>query len=85
MDNIILKGGGYGRSIGIVTRLRHHYWTGTNDDVLRTNGVGPSDGGLEKPPSRGKRVLNWTKFMKKQLKKEYQMLTQMLARTRRIK
>ena len=64
---IVLKGGGYGHHIlgGASIRLRHHYWTGTTDDVPRTDGVPPLNGGLEKPPSKKKRVIRWLKWVAK--------------------
>ena len=63
---IILKGGGYshgGFMHGIAAlRPRHRHWTGTNDDVPRTNGVPPIDGGLSKPPNPFKRVWRWISY-----------------------
>ena len=70
MDCIILKGGGYVQTHPVAARLRHHYWTGTTDSPRSL--VPPPDGGLEKPPGRGKRIVNWAKFMKQQLAKEIQ-------------
>src|ERR1700722_10680379 len=77
-EMLILKGGGYGGGLfhhtpigGSVTRLRHHWWTGTTD--LPRSKVPPSDGGLEKPPSRWRRLVNWSKFIVKQLRKEWEM------------
>jgi hypothetical protein len=80
-DYVLLKGGGGHIGghihIGALTRLRHHPWTDTNDIVPRTDGRGS---GLEPPPSRKKRVVNWAKFMKKQLKKEVAILKDKLKR-----
>lgn len=67
LPTVFLKGGGYGHShtIGAITRLRHHSWTGTTDDVPRTDGVPPLNGGLEKPPSKRKRLVRWAKWVLK--------------------
>ena len=71
---IILKGGGYGgHHIGgaVGVRLRHHYWTGTTD--LPRSPVPPPDGGLEKRPGWWTRFVNWQRFIRTQLKREYAM------------
>jgi hypothetical protein len=64
---LIWKGGGYaGRfvhQIGVIVRLRHHWWTGSTDDVPRTEGVSPVDGGLPEPPSRWTRFVRWFKWV----------------------
>jgi hypothetical protein len=62
---LIWKGGGYAglHQIAALIRMRHHPWTGTTDGVPRTNGVPPLNGGLEKPPSRWKRLVRWAKWM----------------------
>jgi hypothetical protein len=73
-DNVLFKGGGHIGGhihIGAITRLRHHHWTGTTDNVPRTDGTGS---GLEPPPSPKKRVVSWAKFTAKQLKKEVAIL-----------
>ena len=65
MPFILQKGGGYGHSIGGAAgiRLRHHYWTGTTDDVPHTKGVPPRNGGLEPPPDWRERFKRWIKWV----------------------
>lgn len=66
VGTLTFKGGGYaGHHFlgGGFVRLRHHWWTGTNDNVPRTDGVPPLNGGLEKPPSRWRRFVNWFKWI----------------------
>jgi hypothetical protein len=61
---LILKGGGYGGTrIPLLVNLRHHYWTGTNDDFPRNDGIPPLNGGLKPPPPRWKRVIRWFKWV----------------------
>lgn len=65
---ILLKGGGYGgHHVGgaIITRLRHHPWTGTTDNVPRTDGVPPRNGGLEPEPDWRERFKRWIKWVAK--------------------
>ena len=61
---LILKGGGY--SLGVRHMIgvpaRHHHWTGTNDDVPRSSGAPPLDGGLPKPPNLLIRFVRWVKY-----------------------
>ena len=59
---LILKGGGYSHGVVMGRIPRHHHWTRTTDDVPRTNGVPPVDGGLPKPPGRFKRFLRWMRY-----------------------
>jgi len=66
---ICYKGGGHSTgfraSVGLPPRHRH--WTETTDIFPRTDGVGPKDGGLPKPPDPWTRFKRWVSYYRRWL------------------
>lgn len=61
---VMHKGGGYGRGVRLTLGApsRHRHWTGTNDDVPRTTGVPPLNGGMPETPSMWGRFKRWLRY-----------------------
>ena len=66
-EYVILKGGGGSGHVIGAGIFNHYHWTGTTDNVPRTDGTGS---GLEPPPPPKKRIANRAKFTIKQLMKK---------------